>query len=126
MDRLHGDVAYARDRRASRSARKHLSAAKPLLKLSAQKEFYSEVGKALMEYQGDKLNIAEAGMITEAVQKILRERGVPEETIQSYFDCLTTCDMKRFSPTGASEDEMREFFKKAEREIVRLDREISK
>jgi hypothetical protein len=126
LNRMHGDVAYARDRRASRTARKHLSTAKSLLKLSTQKDFYSEVGKALMGYLGNKLNMAEAGMITEDAQRMLRDRGVKEETIKSYFDCLNTCDLKRFSPTGTNEIEMREFFKQAEREIVRLDRAISK
>jgi len=126
LDRLQGDVAYARNRRAGRSARKRLSAAKSMCHVSRQKEFYAEIGKALMGYLGDKLNIAEAGMITENVQKLLRERGVKEEAVANYLDCANTCDLKRFSPAGADLNEMKDFLKRAENAIVELDRQISR
>jgi len=125
LDRIEGDMAYARDRRATRIARKHLSSAKSMLKPSTQKEFYAEIGRALMGYLGDKLNIAEAGMITADVQAHLRKKGVQDETIENYLECLGTCDMKRFSPTGASEDEMKTFFKNAAGALSRLDGELS-
>ncbi len=125
LDRIEGDMAYARNRRATRTARKHLSSAKSMLKPSTQKEFYAEIGRALMGYLGDKLNIAEAGMITADVEATLRKKGVQDETIENCLECLGACDMKRFSPTGASEDEMKTFFKNAAGALSRLDGELS-
>ncbi len=126
LDRLQADVAYARGRRASRFVRKRLSRARLLLSISTQKEFYAEIGKALMGYIGDRLNIAEAGMITENVQNMLRKRGVKEEIIENYFECLKTCDLKRFSPVESDESEMRELLKKAEQAITQLEKVLSK
>ena len=125
-DRLIGDVAYARGRRATHSAKKRLSSSKSLLSISTQKEFYAEAGRALMGYLGDKLNIAEAGMVTEEAERMLKNRSVSEETSKAYFECLRICDLKRFSPTETDENEMRVFFKKAEGVISRLHKEISK
>jgi hypothetical protein len=126
QDRILADVAYARSRRASRMARKHLARSKSLIQRSRQKEFYAEVGKGMMGYLGDKLNLEEAGLITENVQELLLKRGVKVETLKPFFDCLHTCDMKRFSPTGANEREMKEFFRKAEQAISLLDKELAK
>ena len=77
-----------------------------------------------MGFLGDKLNIAEAGMVAEDVQPLLRKKGVGEDAIGSYFACLAVCDMKRFSPASADESEMKEFFRKAEAAIVRMDKEL--
>lgn len=79
-----------------------------------------------MGYLGDKLNIAEAGMVTEEAERMLKNRSVSEETSKAYFECLRICDLKRFSPTETDENEMRVFFKKAEGVISRLHKEISK
>lgn len=125
-DRIHGDEAYARDRRASRLAKKRLSLANTLLKPSAQKEFYAEVGRALTGYLGDKLNIAEAGMISDDIQNIFRKKGLDEGVVEYYFECLKGCDLQRFSPSNSSEEEMKTFLHKAENAIVRLHRAISK
>jgi len=124
LDRLHGDVAYARDRRASRAAKKRLYVARAYLQTSKQKEFYAEIAKTLIGYLGDKLNIAEAGLMKDDAKKQLQDRGVGDETITMYFDLLNTCDMKRFSPTNANEEEMRAFYKKSERALIKIEKEI--
>jgi hypothetical protein len=125
-NRLSGDLAYARSIRANHAAKKRLAKAKTLLKVDTQKDFYAETGKALLGYLGDKLNIAEAGIISEDVKLLLRKRGVNEETILYVFNCLEICDMKRFSPSDADIDEMSEFLKKAQNAIIFLYREISR
>jgi hypothetical protein len=66
-DRLSGDVAYARGRRASRVAKQRLARARSLLSPNRVREFHAEVGRALQGFLGDKLNIAEAGMIRDIV-----------------------------------------------------------
>lgn len=124
LDRLEGDVAYARRRQASPTARKHLSKARNLVNKEKQKEFYAEVSRALASYLGNKLNIAEAGMISDEVHALLKKRGVSKESVAAYFDCLKTCDMKRFAPLESDESEMKIFLRKAEQAITSVDSEL--
>jgi hypothetical protein len=124
IDRLEGDVAYARGIRASGAVRRRLSAARALIRPEARKEFYAEAGRAIQGYLGDRLNIAEAGMLSEEVRTILASKGVSEQSIQGVFDCLSVCDMKRFSPDTATPDEMKHFFKTVETAIMRLEKEL--
>ena len=126
LNRLMGDEAYARQRIATRSARKHFSSARSMLKLSSQKAFYAGVGKALMGFVGNKLNVSEAGMIAEDVRRQLLKRGAKETSVNDYFGCLEICDLKRFSPAESSEDEMKALLQRAENVLSRLDKEISK
>lgn len=124
LDRLAVDVAYARGSRASRAVRKRLAAAAGLMKPETQKAFYAEAAKGIQGFLGDKLNIAEAGMLSEDVSARLSARGVRPETIQAVFACLETCDMKRFSPETATLDEMKAFYGEAEKAVSRLEREL--
>ncbi|MBN2030335.1 protein BatD [bacterium] len=125
IKRLQGDQAYARDRRANRLAKKRLAKAKSLLNTSTQKEFYTETGKALTGFLGDKLNVDEAGMMTDNVRRLLKQEGVGENDIDLLFDCLRTCDLKRFSPTDSSEGEMKTFFQKVQLAIQAIDKKLS-
>ena len=124
QNRMMGDLAFARDRTAGRSVRKRLSSAKSVLKTDTQKEFYAEIGKAMMGFLGDKLNIAEAGMVTDDVRRELLKRRVKDDVAEEYFDCLSVCDMKRFSPSEADDEEMKIFYKRAEQAIVHLDKSL--
>lgn len=124
LDRLAVDVAYARGSRASRAVRKRLAEAAGLMKPETQKAFYAEAAKGIQGFLGDKLNIAEAGMLSEDVRGRLAERGVRPETIQAVFACLDVCDMKRFSPETATTDEMKAFYGEAEKAVSRLEREL--
>jgi hypothetical protein len=124
-DRLQGDVAYARHRRASRLAKQRLGRARSLLNVETQKPFYAEAGRALQGFLGDKLNIAEAGMIRDEVRSALRERQVAGDVVEEYFACLDVCDRQRFAPSEASHDEMKGFLKRAERAMANLDRGLS-
>ncbi|MCJ7813376.1 BatD family protein [bacterium] len=126
INRLQGDRAYARERRANRLAKKRLSTTKSLLKPSTQKAFYAEMGRALMGYLGDKLNIDEAGMMTDDVRKLLNKKGVEEKDVELIFDCIRICDMRCFSPSDLDEDEMKVFFQKVQLAIRHVDKRLSK
>ena len=125
LNLLVEDVAYARDRRAQKEARKRLSQAKGCQVVETQKEFYAEIGKALTGFLGDKLNIAEAGMMTDEVRKALSKKGISSEVVEPYFACLATCDMKRFSPSDATDEEMTAFYKQAETAILDMGRALA-
>ncbi len=126
INKLEGDVAYARNAGATRKMKKRLALAKSKLSLQTQKEFYSEIGKSIQGFLGDKLNLSEAGMMSDDVSHKLSQKGVSDSTVQEYFEILSTCDMKRFSPSETREDEMLGLYKRAENILVQLDRELRK
>jgi hypothetical protein len=125
-DRLEGDVAYARGRRAGRVARKRLARARSLRSSETQREFYAEVARALQGFLGDKLNIAEAGLIREEVGAVLHDRGVGQSVTDEYLSCIDVCDRQRFAPTEANVAEMNAFLELAERAMTDLDQELAR
>jgi len=112
-DRLEGDVAYARGRRAGRVAKKRLGQAHAAMSEGDARVFYAEVERALRGFLADKLNIAEAGFMSDAAEEELRSRGVPVVAVKKYFACLGECDRARFAPPSSSAEEKAEFFGRA-------------
>ncbi len=112
-DRLEGDVAYARGRRAGRIAKKRLGEARRVMAEGDARAFYAEVERALRGFLADKLNVAEAGFMSEVAEAELRRRGVSEADTKEYFDCLGECDRARFAPPGSSAEEKSGFFDRA-------------
>ncbi len=119
-NRLSGDVAYARQRRANKKARKKFQAARALLSENTRKEFYAEVGKALQGFLGDKLNIPEAGFMSDEVGKLLTERGAPTNAVRELVEILETCDRQRFAPSQANQSEMQSFLSRAENAMTSI------
>ena len=112
-DRLEGDVAYARGRRAGRVAKKRLGQARRVMSGGDARAFYAEVERALRGFLADKLNVAEAGFMSEFAEAELRRRGVPVVATKKYFGCLGECDRARFAPPSSSAEERSEFFDRA-------------
>ena len=125
IERLRGDEAYARHRRAFRAAKRHLSDARLQLKTGSTSNFFAEVGRALNGFLGDKLNTSEAGLMTDEVTDALKKRGVHPDRIEEILDCIGICDMRRFSPAAATPSEMEAFLHRAEKAIDVIDRELS-
>ena len=112
-DRLEGDLAYARGRRAGRVAKKRLGQARRVMSGGDVRAFYAEVERALRGFLADKLNVAEAGFMSDVAEAELRRRGVSEADTKEYFDCLGECDRARFAPPGSSAEEKSGFFDRA-------------
>lgn len=123
-DRLEGDVAYARVRRADRMARKRLARARGLA-AGDPREFYAEVAGALQGLLADKLNIAEAGLVREEAGRIAARRGVSAETLARLFACLDDCDRQRFAPAGADREPLERVLDRAAAIMGDLARELS-
>ncbi len=124
LDKMISNEAYARSRTANKMALKRLRKAQAQMRSGNPREFYSEVSKALMGFIGDKLNVPPAGLITEEVENVLRARGISNEVVRDYLECLKTCDFMRFAPTTAKNGELKNFFEKAQKVIISLDKEI--
>jgi hypothetical protein len=124
LDKLSGNVAYARSRKANQMAMKRLHKAKKLLSEKTQKAFYAEISNSLMGFLGDKFNIAAAGIITDEVEELMRMHGVDEQVIKQYLSCLQVCDYQRFAPSTAKLEAMQQFFDRATLAIVALEKVI--
>ncbi len=125
QDRLTGDVAWARSRRATRTARKRLAGARSLLH-GEGRAFYAEVDRALQGFVGDKLNLPEAGLMKEDVRQRLIARGVSVEALDAYLACLDECERQRFAPAEAATTEREAFLARAGDAMSRLDREAGR
>lgn len=124
QEKLSTNVAYARNRRAGRLSSHHLRSAGHLIGKHNSRPFYAEVQRALMSFAGNKLNVAEAGLLTDELAAMLRERRVPAEDIDFYMHCLQICDLKRFAPGDATEQEMRDFLGQARQALERMERAL--
>ena len=123
-DRIEGDVAYARVRRARRMARKRLARAKGLA-AGDPRDFYAEVAGALQGFLADKLNVAEAGLVRDEAGSLARRRGVSEETLERLFACLDDCDLQRFAPAGAEREAPERVLERAAAIMGDLAKELS-
>ncbi len=119
-DRLAGDVAFARRRRAGRVAKKRLSKARELAVGDDARSFYAETGRALNGFVADRLNVAAAGMIRNDIRPALEGKGASEATISEYLACVDTCDRQRFSPAASDTEERRAFLGRVESAMADL------
>ncbi len=123
-DRLAGDVAYVRMRRAGRTAKKRLARAKGLAS-GDPVALYGEVAGALLGFFADKVNVPVAGLVREDVDRLARERGVSAHTLERLFTCLDDCDRQRFAPAGAQREPPERVLARAAHLIKALAREMS-
>ncbi len=124
QDRLRGDVAYARRRRAARLAKQRLARAESLCSPDRRREFHAEVGRALQGFLGDKLNVAEAGLIRDEIRARLTSRGVASKVIDAYLRCLEDCDRQRFAPTEPDTLAMQKMLTRAGQAMTDLDQAL--
>ena len=124
QDRLTGDVAYARRRRAVRLAKQRLARAESLRSPDRHRAFHAEVGRALQGFLGDKLNVAEAGLIRDAIRARLTSRGVAAEVMDAYLECLEDCDRQRFAPTEPDALAMQDMLTRAGQAMTDLDQAL--
>ena len=125
-NRLQGDPAYARRRKAGRVAHARLSEARRLATGEAPREFYAEVSQALRGFVADKMNVAEAGMQRRDAQEGLRKEGVSDEVTQELLDCLDHCDLQRFAPPKEDAGEEARFLKRVSEVMTELSREMGR
>lgn len=123
-DLVEGDVAYARGRRASSMARKRLASARSLARSGDARAFYAEAARALRGLVADRMNLAEAGLLTAEIEARLSARGVDAATAAEVRACLEECDRKRFAPSGADPRESARFLERVGSLMTVLDRAL--
>ena len=123
-DRLEGDLAYARTRRAGRMARKRLAKAKGLAS-GDPRAFYAEVAGALQGFLADKINVSAASLVREEVRRAAAARGASADTLERLFECLDHCDRQRFAPAGADREPPEQAMERAATLMAKLAKELS-
>lgn len=123
-DRLEGDVAYARGRRAGKVARKRLARARRILDSDDARDFYAEVARALRGLVADRLNLAEAGLRIAELDQALADSGIDTELRVRFVECLEECDRQRFAPPSADGGARARFLDRAAEVMTELDRAV--
>ena len=124
--RLQSDVVFARRRRASRLARKHLKKARQLLKQQQYEAFYGEISRALIGFIADKTNRPAAGLTLVEIERLLQQQNMPETLIRECLNTLNEADMRRFAGMSASsETDAKNLLKNVERCMEKLEKYLT-
>ncbi len=120
-DRLAADVALARSSRARKVARKHLAQASRFLAAGKAQEFYAEAQRALLQYVGDRLNVAAAGLTHTALREQLDAAGASEDLRERLVQVLEHSDAARFAPAGFTAERMRSTLQEVESLVMAME-----
>lgn len=120
---LAADIVGAKRRRATRLAKKRLSAAEKHLSQNNKQAFYNEVSRAIWGYLGDKLNIDQSQLSKDNVEETLLLKNVKTDTIAKLKTLINTCEIALYAPVGAA-DEMKQNYNAAITLITDLEDEI--
>jgi oxygen tolerance protein BatD len=101
-ERVLGDVAGLRNRKARKMAQKRLQEAKKFLHQKKEEQFYAEVSRALWGYIGDKLGIPPSDLSLQIVKTALESRGVSAEAVGKLSSAIERCEYARFAPSSGA------------------------
>ena len=120
---LAADIVGAKRRRATKLAKKRLSAADKHLSQNNKTAFYDEVSRAMWGYLGDKLNIDQSQLSKDNVEEKLLAKNVKTESIAKLKDLISICEQALYAPIGGG-DEMKQNYNTAVALITDLEDEI--
>lgn len=120
---LAADIVGAKRRRATKLAKKRLSAAEKHLSKNDKTAFYDEVSRAIWGYLGDKLSIDQSQLSKDNVEEKLLAKNVKADSIATLKSIINTCELALYSPVGAG-DEMKQNYNAAVTLITDLEDEI--
>ncbi|MGH8004680.1 MAG: BatD family protein, partial [Limisphaerales bacterium] len=119
-DREESDVSYFRSRRASKMVKKGLKEIHAAASLPAV-EYFGRLSKMLLEYLGDRFNVASWGLTRGEIVTLLNSNRVADEHKVALLELLDLADRARFSGWQPSLVEREESLAKAERIIRTLE-----
>ena len=120
-DRMHGDVAGMKRRRATRVAERRLRESRRHLEAGRTDDYYLEIARALWGYVQDKLGMPTSATAIDAVVRQFELREAGENIIAQVRGALESVEYARFSPTRASEEEMRALYETASAAIITME-----
>jgi hypothetical protein len=124
QERLSGKVDQLKFAKASREASKRLKVARKLLSQGNTESYHAEVSKALFRYLEDKLHISKASLTMDEAGRLLSERGVAAETIESLRACVERAEFARFAPASDTQEARAEILDAATGIINDIDKSL--
>ena len=118
LRRLEMDPEYARHRRAPRMAHRVLSQARQAVSAGDRHAAYGALSKTLVDYVGNRWNLAAVGMTTQDIGSHLRDRGVPEQCVGNLVATLEDFEASRFG--GNANSDLRSDLERTEQVLSRL------
>jgi hypothetical protein len=115
------DVEGSRYRKANAISRKRLALARKFLGSQSRDEFLESLTKALFGYVSDKFNIHHSDLNRDNIREILVNRGVENETINSFIGTVDQAEFLRFAP-GTGEGDLSELLSQSEQVIVSIEK----
>ena len=122
QEKMAGDVAYVRRRRAKGEANRRLKEARRLLKEHHSEAFYGEIHRALTQFIGDKLNVPAAGLMKDQIAQAFAARGVEDGVMDQIGEIFGRCDAARFAPGSLSDEDMKRLLNDTETLIGQLEK----
>lgn len=119
-EKLLGNVALAKGRRAGGIVRKRLRRAKALLEAN-DPSFYNELLRATWGYLSDKLSIETADLSADTVRTRLAELQVPESNTQAVYELLRDSEYAQYAPQESSVSK-EELYRRASETISELEK----
>lgn len=117
------NVMLAKNRKASKLARKRLKSASRYLKESNESALYEAILKALWGYLSDKLSIPASSLSRENIAVNLKKYDIDNELIRAFSDLLDECEYAQYAPQGSG-SEMKGVYEKAVQIIVKLEQKL--
>jgi hypothetical protein len=117
------DIAFMRNKKATRIATSRLKKANSYLKEAKQEAFYNEISHALWGYLSDKFNISLSELSTDSVRSVLQPKEVDENIITQFTDTLHHCEYARFAP-GDKSAIMEQIYNEALTIITKIEHEL--
>jgi hypothetical protein len=118
------DTELLKNKRASKLAKKRLSAAGDALKANDSNKFYEEITKALWGYISDKLNIPVSELNKDEVRTKLAQINVDETQIDDFLKTLEESEFARYSNSANTSNRMTEVYEKSSTVITNIERGI--
>lgn len=97
QQKLEGNQALLKNKRATKMARKRLQTAKILITDSNEDKFYEEVSHALWGYLSDKLTIPISELNKDSASHSMANRNVAENKINQCMSTIDYCEFARFA-----------------------------
>jgi hypothetical protein len=120
-DRLRGDIAGMRRRRATRAAERRLSEARKHLHAGNIDAYYQEIARALWGYVQDKLGMPTSVTAIDTVVEQLRAGNIDPDLAESMRRGLQDVEYARFSQSRSSSEEMRALYERTKEVIIKTE-----
>jgi hypothetical protein len=124
-DKLAGNVALLRYRKAQKVAKNRLKKAKKFMQENNYKEFYTEISLALFGYLEDKFHIAKAEFTIERAMDELRKSEVEESLMSDVKQSAEDCEFIRFSPGAEKSTAMQNMYDQLIKVIIDVEKNIA-